>query len=80
MFSSLAGGGALNLYWNAADGTGEVEHLTESTNAQAGFSFSPDGRWMAYQSKEFGQDEVYVRPFPNVKDGRWQISTGGWCR
>ena len=25
---------------------------------------SPDGRWIAYQSDEFGQFEVYVRPFP----------------
>jgi eukaryotic-like serine/threonine-protein kinase len=26
--------------------------------------FSPDGRWLAYQSSESGRDEVYVRPFP----------------
>src|SRR5262249_30998705 len=26
--------------------------------------FSPDGRWVAYQSNESGQDEVYVIPFP----------------
>ena len=25
---------------------------------------SPDGRWLAYTSDESGQDEVYVRPFP----------------
>ena len=25
--------------------------------------FSPDGRWVAYQSDESGRDEVYVRPF-----------------
>ncbi len=41
---------------------------------------SPDGRWMAYQSNESGADEVYVRPFPNVGDGRSQISTGGGTR
>jgi len=27
-------------------------------------SVSPDGRWLAYQSDESGQVEVYVRPFP----------------
>jgi len=37
---------------------------------------SPDGRWIAYQSDESGIDEIYVRPFPNVNDGRWQISAG----
>jgi serine/threonine-protein kinase len=26
--------------------------------------FSPDGKWLAYQSNELGQFEVYVRPFP----------------
>jgi eukaryotic-like serine/threonine-protein kinase len=36
---------------------------------------SPDGRWMAYSSSETGRSEVYVRPFPNVNDGRWQVST-----
>ena len=36
---------------------------------------SPDGRWMAYQSSESGTNQVYVRPFPQVDSGRWQIST-----
>ncbi len=39
--------------------------------------FSPDGRWIAYRSNESGTDEVYVRPFPAGRGGRWQISTGG---
>jgi serine/threonine-protein kinase len=39
-------------------------------------AFSPDGRWLAYQSNESGTFEVYVRPFPGP-GGRWQISTGG---
>jgi eukaryotic-like serine/threonine-protein kinase len=26
--------------------------------------FSPDGRWVAYQSAETGAPEVYLRPFP----------------
>jgi Tol biopolymer transport system component len=38
---------------------------------------SPDGRWLAYASNESGQNEVYVRPFPDVNKGRWQISTKG---
>ena len=41
-------------------------------------ALSPDGRWLAYTSDESGRDEVYVRPFPNVNDGKWQVSlTGG---
>lgn len=42
-------------------------------------AFSPDGRWMAYQSDESGTWQVYVRPFPGP-GGRWQISSGGGAR
>ena len=38
---------------------------------------SPEGHWLAYESSESGREEVYVRPFPDVEGGRWQISTGG---
>jgi Tol biopolymer transport system component len=39
--------------------------------------FSPDGRWMAYQSSENGEPEIYVRPFPAAPGAKWQISTAG---
>jgi serine/threonine-protein kinase len=45
-----------------------------------GAEVSPDGRWMAYHSNEAGRNEVYVRPFPDVEGGRWQISSGGGSR
>jgi hypothetical protein len=38
---------------------------------------SPNGKWMAYGSNESGKMEVFVRPFPEVNKGRWQVSTGG---
>jgi serine/threonine-protein kinase len=38
---------------------------------------SPDGRWLAYVSRETGDREIFVRPFPNVDEGKWQISQGG---
>ena len=49
---------------------------------QSGFpernaALSPDGAWVAYESAESGQFEVYVRPFPDVPGGKWQISTDG---
>jgi serine/threonine-protein kinase len=40
-------------------------------------ALSPDGRWLAYVSTASGRREVYVRPFPNVNDGVWPISTNG---
>lgn len=38
-----------------------------------------------YESNNSGQLEIYVRPFPNVDSGLWQVSTGGgtkplWAR
>jgi eukaryotic-like serine/threonine-protein kinase len=48
--------------------------------------FSPDGRWVAYQSNESGRNEIYVRPFhpPGEKSSettagamQWQVSTAG---
>jgi Tol biopolymer transport system component/predicted Ser/Thr protein kinase len=38
--------------------------------------FSPDGRWVAYESDESGQPEVYVTPFPGP-GRKWQVSTDG---
>ncbi len=40
-------------------------------------AISPDGRWLAYASNESGRYEVYVRPFPDVERGRWQVSSNG---
>ena len=41
---------------------------------------SPDGRWLAYESNESGASEIFVRPFPALDSGRWQVSTGGGTR
>jgi eukaryotic-like serine/threonine-protein kinase len=39
--------------------------------------FSPDGRWVAYQTNESGSgDEIVVQAFPEPS-GKWQVSTGG---
>jgi serine/threonine-protein kinase len=127
--SSRRTGSQGDLYWTRTDGAGEDVPLTESKNALAPISFSPDGRWLAfeqfnpqthldiwmlpvehaesdrpragkpqpflvtpfneespmfspdgrwlaYQSDESGHDEIYVRPFPGP-GGKWQVSAGG---
>ena len=38
--------------------------------------FSPDGRFIAYQSGESGRSEIYVQTFPDG-GGRWQVSNAG---
>jgi serine/threonine-protein kinase len=41
---------------------------------------SPDGRWLAYMAGDIGREEVFVRPFPAVESGLWQVSGGGGSR
>ncbi|MDA0329059.1 MAG: protein kinase [Gemmatimonadetes bacterium] len=51
--------------------------LLSQTHDEISPRVSPDGRWLAYASNETGQHEIFIRPFPNVESGRWQVSTGG---
>ena len=44
-------------------------------NESAGM-FSPDGRFVAYESDETGREEIFVVPFPEPSR-KWQISSGG---
>jgi serine/threonine-protein kinase len=79
----------MNMWEQASDGTSEarlvaprVADSIASTLVTAGASatgvaLSPDSRWMAYVSNEQGTNEVFVRPFPNVNSGKWQVSSGG---
>src|SRR6185295_16250828 len=58
-------------------GTPRVESLLETPFDERNAAISPDGRWMAYESNESGQSQIYVRPFPNVADAHYQISNAG---
>jgi serine/threonine-protein kinase len=71
------------LYASSMDGDRSGQTLfasaaSGSSNASEAISdISPDGRWIAYQSFETGQFEIYVRPYPNVNEGKWQITSNG---
>jgi serine/threonine-protein kinase len=59
--------------------------LVATAAEELGPAVSPDGRWLAYSSNESGRREVYVRPFPETANARYQVSvTGGtvpgWSR
>jgi serine/threonine-protein kinase len=63
------------------EGERVVKPLLRSPFNESNADLSPDGRWLAYQSNDSGRDEVYVRPFPAVETGRWQIiSSNGATR
>ena len=55
------------------------EYVSTQYNESNGV-FSPDGRWIAYQSNSSGRLEVYVGPFPvGPSPGSHQVSRdGGW--
>ena len=54
-----------------------AEPLLQTEFPEINPEISPDGRWLAYVSNESGQQEVYVRPFPNIEAGKWQVSQDG---
>jgi serine/threonine-protein kinase len=87
--TSVSADGRIVIYQQQAPGTdydiwvwrpGEPSRLLLGSPArELGARLSPDGRWLAYYSTESGRHEVYVRPFPNVDEHRWQVSIdGGW--
>jgi eukaryotic-like serine/threonine-protein kinase len=62
------------------DSKPRIEPLIQTQFAESNGEISPDGHWIAYQSNESGREEIYVRPFPKVDDGRWQVSISGGTR
>jgi serine/threonine-protein kinase len=55
----------------------KVQPLLNTPANELNAEISPDGRWLAFESDESGVHEIYVRPFPDVNAGRWQVSTAG---
>jgi Tol biopolymer transport system component len=56
--------------------TGELEIVVQSPLFDSVGRFSPDGRWLAYQSADSGQFEIFVVPLFG-RGGRFQVSTVG---
>ena len=59
----------------AGDGFDSVQFLGTAFNERSAM-FSPLGRFVAYVSDQSGQDQVYVRPFPEG-EGQSQVSAQG---
>ena len=51
--------------------------LTDTPSGELSPVLSPNGRFLAYTSERVGTPEILVRPFPNVDDGSWVVSTNG---
>ena len=55
---------------------GKAQPFLEGRGNQLAGQISPDGKWVAYQSDESGEWEVYISPFPNG-GGKLQVSQSG---
>ena len=62
------------------DGARRVTPLVQSPFTERNGTISPNSRWLAYEANESGRFEIYVRPFPDVNNGHWQVSTNGGTR
>ncbi|HXH28377.1 MAG TPA: hypothetical protein VNL37_04990, partial [Candidatus Polarisedimenticolia bacterium] len=75
--SDNTGTGAGDVMAVAATGDQRPIALLDSRAREYTPALSPDGRWLAYATDASGQFEVYVRPFPNVNDAKYQVSLRG---
>jgi Tol biopolymer transport system component len=66
-----------DLYAISGGGTGDTVVLAATRFDEHSPAVSPDGRWLAYVSNESGRTEIFVRPFPDITQGKWQVSAEG---
>jgi serine/threonine protein kinase/Tol biopolymer transport system component len=69
-----------DLMMLALNGDRGVRPLVQSRFIEENGEISADGRWLAYESNQSGQPEIYVRPFPDVGSGLSQVSAEGGTR
>jgi dipeptidyl aminopeptidase/acylaminoacyl peptidase len=66
-----------DLFAARTRGDSTPTNLVETRAFKSNPVVSPDGHWLAYSSRESGAYQVYVRPFPDTRAGRLQISSTG---
>ncbi len=73
-----------DIYARPLDGSAPAQAIRATRSEERNASFSPDGKWIVYQSTELGHPEIYAQPFPGPGD-RVQLSSDGgtdplWAR
>jgi len=71
-----ATGAPPDLWYMSLVGDPTPRSFVETPFEERDGQFSPDGKWVAYQSNEPGHNEIYLQPFPGPGD-RIQVSSGG---
>jgi len=86
LYTVLGPEGSAGIWVLPLEGDSKPFPFLSTSASQGSAVFFPDGRWVAYSSKETGAFEIYVRPFPPSNRGKWLVSNGafgtapGWPR
>ena len=78
VFAETAPATSLDVMQLRLDGTHAVTPLVQTPFSERNAEVSPDGRWLAYEANDSGRYNIYVRPFPDVSSGYWQVSASGF--
>jgi Tol biopolymer transport system component len=66
----------MDIYTLALGGDGKPQPFLHSAANESAPAFSPDGKWLAYESSRSGRNEAYISPFP-AGGAQYQVSTSG---
>jgi Tol biopolymer transport system component len=76
LFNEQDPSSGLDIWVTPIGGDGKPAPLIKTAANEGSGIFSPDGRWVAYESDESGRFELYVQPFPGPGEKR-QVSIDG---
>ncbi len=76
LFVTFASGAGGDIWVLPQEGDRKPIAFLKSRFDESNPRFSPDGRWIAYDSGETGRSEVYIAPFPGP-GRKWQVSAAG---
>ena len=77
IFNVLNKNGDMDLWTLSMSGDRTRKVFVSSKQSELNGTFSPDGRWVAYQSNASGRYEIVVRPFPDKDPARTISRDGG---
>ena len=77
IFNVLNKNGDMDLWTLSMSGDRTRRVFVSSKQNELNGTFSPDGRWVAYQSNASGRYEIVVRPFPDKDPARTISRDGG---
>jgi eukaryotic-like serine/threonine-protein kinase len=73
----LAGARGQPDVWTYSIPRGMATRVISAPMRQRNAVFSPDGRWVLYESDESGKMEVYIQPYPPVPSVKFQVTRDG---